>query len=145
MQETDVNTLAFKEFLISLVVALVLCVIFALVTRRKVRRTGFVWFFLFVLMATWAGGVWIRPFGPVLSDIRWLQFLVVGLLVVLMFALFAPLKPPRGRQQTLDQLEEIARQKEITKVTYITLGIVFWVILVILLIAIIVRYTIGNF
>ena len=139
------NTLAFKEFLISLVVALVLCVIFALVTRRKVRRTGFVWFFLFVLMATWAGGVWIRPFGPVLSDIRWLQFLVVGLLVVLMFALFAPLKPPRGRQQTLDQLEEIARQKEITKVTYITLGIVFWVILVILLIAIIVRYTIGNF
>ena len=139
------NTLAFKEFLISLVVALVLCVIFALVTRRKVRRTGFVWFFLFVLMATWAGGVWIRPFGPVLSDIRWLQFLVVGLLVVLMFALFAPLKPPRGRQQTLDQLEEIARQKEITKVTYITLGIVFWVILVILLIAIIVRYTLGNF
>jgi len=127
------------------VVALVLCVIFALVTRRKVRRTGFVWFFLFVLMATWAGGVWIRPFGPVLSDIRWLQFLVVGLLVVLMFALFAPLKPPQGRQQTLDQLEEIARQKEITKVTYITLGIVFWVILVILLIAIIVRYTLGNF
>jgi hypothetical protein len=71
------NSLAFKEFLISLVVALVLCVIVALVTRKKVRRTGFVWFFLFVLMATWAGGVWIRTFGPTLSDIRWLQFLVV--------------------------------------------------------------------
>ncbi|MGD9043793.1 MAG: hypothetical protein PVG06_08775 [Desulfobacterales bacterium] len=134
-----------KEFLISLVVALVLCVIFALVTRRKVRRTGFIWFFLFVLMATWAGGVWIRPFGPALSDIRWLQFLVVGLLVVLLFALFAPLKPPRGRHETLDQLEEIARQKELTKVTYITLGIVFWVILAILIIAIIVRYTVGSF
>ncbi|MGD2037867.1 MAG: hypothetical protein PVH28_08290 [Desulfobacterales bacterium] len=139
------NILAFKEFLISLVVALVLCVIFALVSRSNARRTGFVWFFLFVLMATWAGGVWIRPFGPALSDVRWLQFLVVGLLVVLMFALFAPLKPPRGRHETLDQLEEIAHQKELTKVTYITLGLVFWVILVILIIAIIARYVIGEF
>ncbi|MGW8303227.1 MAG: hypothetical protein ACWGNO_14210, partial [Desulfobacterales bacterium] len=116
------NIIAFKEFLISLVVALVLCVIVALVTRRRARRTGFVWFFLFVLMATWAGGVWIRPFGPAMGDIRWLQFLVVGLLVVLIFALFTPLKPPQGRRDTLDQLEEIARQKELTKVTYITLG-----------------------
>ena len=139
------NTMAFKEFMISLVVALVLCVIVALVTRKKVRRTGFVWFFLFVLMATWAGGVWIRPFGPALSDVRWLQFLVVGLLVVLMFALFAPLKPPQGRQDTIDQLEEIARQKELTQMTYITLGIVFWVIFVILIIAIIARYVIGDF
>ena len=138
------NTMAFKEFLISLVVALVLCVIFALVTRRKARRTGFVWFFLFVLMATWAGGVWIRPFGPAWGDVRWLQFLVIGLLVVLMFALFAPLRPPRGRHETLDQLDEIAQQKELAKVTYITLGIVFWVILIIFILAIISRYVIGN-
>jgi Ca2+/Na+ antiporter len=139
------NILAFKEFLISLVVALVLCVIFALVTRSRARRTGFVWFFLFVLMATWAGGVWIRPFGPSLGDIRWLQFLVVGLLVVLMFALFAPLKPPRGRRDTIAQLEEIAREKELTKVTFITLGLVFWLIFVILIIAVIARYVIGEF
>jgi Ca2+/Na+ antiporter len=139
------NILAFKEFLISLVVALVLCVIFALVTRRKARRTGFVWFFLFVLIATWAGGVWIRPFGPAWGDIRWLQYLVVGLLVVLMFAMFAPLKPPRGRHETLDQLDEIAQQKELAKVTYITLGIVFWVVLVMFILAIIARYVIGNF
>jgi Ca2+/Na+ antiporter len=139
------NTIAFKEFLISVVVALVLCVIVALVTRKRVRRTGFVWFFLFVLMATWAGGVWIRPFGPALSDVRWLQFLVVGLLVVLMFALFAPLKPPRGRHDTIDQLEEIAHQKELTQVTYITLGILFWIVFVVLIIAVIARYVIRGF
>jgi TRAP-type C4-dicarboxylate transport system permease small subunit len=45
----------------------------------------------------------------------------------------------------LDQLEEIARQKELTRVTYITLGIVFWVIFVILILAIIARYVIGEF
>lgn len=138
------NFLAFKELLISLAVALVLCVIVALVTRKKAHRTGFAWFFLFVFMATWAGGVWIRPFGPAWGDIRWLQFLVVGLLVVLMFALFAPFKPPQGRQDTLDQLEEIARQNELHKLTYITLGAVFWIIFIILIIAVIARYIIGG-
>jgi Ca2+/Na+ antiporter len=132
----------FKEFLASLTVALLVCVIFALVTRRKIRRTGFGWFFLFVLIATWAGGVWLRPFGPSWGDIRWLQFLIAGLVVVLLFALFAPLKAPRGRHETIDQLQEIARQKELQKVTYLTLGIVFWVVLVILIAAIAIRYVI---
>ncbi|MEJ2222647.1 MAG: hypothetical protein P8X80_17815 [Desulfobacterales bacterium] len=62
-----------------------------------------------------------------------------------MFALFAPLKPPQGREDTLEQLEKIARQKELDKVTYITLGIVFWVIFVILIFAIIARYVIQGF
>jgi Ca2+/Na+ antiporter len=129
-----------KEFLTSVTVALLVCVIFALVTRRNIRRTGFGWFFLFVLIATWAGGVWLRPFGPSWGDIRWLQFLIAGLVVVLLFALFAPLKAPRGRHETIDQLQEIARQKELQKVTYMTLGIVFWVVLVILIAAIAIRY-----
>jgi Ca2+/Na+ antiporter len=130
----------FKEFLVSLAVALLVCVIFALVTRSSVRRTGFGWFFLFVFIATWAGGVWLRPFGPTWGEIRWLQFLIVGLLVALLFALFAPLKAPRGRHETLAQLQAIARQKEVQKATYVTLGIVFWVVLVILVAAIVIRY-----
>jgi hypothetical protein len=130
----------FKEFLVSLAVALLVCATFALVTRRKIRRTGFGWFFLIVLIVTWAGGVWLQPFGPALAEIRWLQFLIVGLVVVLLFALFAPLKPPRGRHETLNQMEEIARQKELQKFTYVTLGIVFWVVLAILIAAITIRY-----
>jgi hypothetical protein len=130
----------FKEFLASLTIALLICVIFALVTRSHVRRTGFGWFFLFVLLATWAGGTWLKPFGPVWGDIRWLQFLIAGLAVILLFALFAPSKAPRGRHETIDQLQRIARQKEIQKVTYLTLGIVFWVVLAILIAAIAIRY-----
>ena len=130
----------FKEFLISLAVALLVCALFVLATRSSVRRTGFGWLFLFVLLATWAGGVWLRPFGPAWGEIRWLQFLIVGLLVVLLIALFAPFKPPRGRHDTLDQLQAIARQKELQQVAYVTLGIVFWVVLVILIGAIAIRY-----
>ena len=116
-----------KEFLVSLTIALLGCVVFALMTRSDVRRTGFGWFLLFVLLATWAGGVWLRPFGPMWGDIRWLQFLIAGLLVLLLFAFFAPLKTPRSRHETIDQLQAIARQKEVQKVTFVTLGIVFWV------------------
>jgi hypothetical protein len=136
-----VNTLMLKEFLMSLAVALIVCVLFALVTRSRTRRTGFVWLFLFILLATWAGGVWIRPFGPALANIRWLQFLVVGLLAVLLVALAAPLKPPKSRQDTLDQLEDIAKQEHLETLTYVTLGIVFWVILGLLIWAIIANYT----
>lgn len=130
----------FKEFLVSLAVTLLVCALYVLATRSSVRRTGFGWLFLFVLLATWAGGVWLRPFGPALADIRWLQFLIVGLLVVLLIALLAPFKAPRGRHETLDQLQAIARRKELQQVAYITLGIVFWVVLVILLAAIVIRY-----
>jgi hypothetical protein len=140
----DGGTLAmlFKEFLVSVAVALSVCVVYTLSTRSSVRRTGFGWFFLFVLITTWAGGVWLRPFGPSWGEIRWLQFMIVGLVVVLLFALFAPLKAPRGRHETLDQIEEIARQKELEKVTYVTLGVVFWVVLAILLVAIVIRYVV---
>jgi len=131
-----------KEFLVSLTVALLVCVVFALITRSDVKRTGFGWFLLLVLLATWAGGVWLRPFGPVWGDIRWLQFLIAGLLVLLLFALFAPLKAPQGRHETIDQLQKIARQKEVQKVTYMTLGVVFWVVLVILIAAVTIRYVV---
>ena len=134
------NTMMFKEFLISLVAALIACVLFVLVTRSNTRRTGFVWFFLFVMLATWAGGVWIRPFGPALANIRWLQFLVVGLLAVLLVALVAPLKPPKSRHDTLDQLDDMAQQKHLETMTYLTLGTVFWVVLGLLFWAVVANY-----
>jgi quinol-cytochrome oxidoreductase complex cytochrome b subunit len=75
-----------------------------------------------------------------LVDIRWMQFLVVGLLAVLLAALFVPLRPPRGRDETLDQLEEMAKQKQLEKMTYITLSTVFWVVLCAFIWAVIANY-----
>jgi hypothetical protein len=94
-------------------------------------------------LATWAGGIWLRPFGPSWGNTRWLQFLASSLVVVLLFTLFASLKPPQGRHETLDQLQEITHQKKLEKTTYITLGILFWVVLVLLLAAIIIRYILN--
>jgi hypothetical protein len=131
-----------KDFFFAAATSLIVCSIFVIATRRSIRRSGFMWFYLIVLIATWAGGVWLRPFGPSLGNVRWLQFLIIGLLIVLLFGLSSPPKAPQSRHETIDRLEEIARRKEFETVTYITLGIVFWLVVAILIAAIVIRYVI---
>ena len=111
----------------------------------KPRKTGLVWLFLMIFLATWAGGTWLKPFGPTLWGIHWLAFLLVGIIIVMFLVIFIPQKTPKGRQDTLDMLERIEQEKELEKVAYITLNIFFWVLLSALVIAIILRYTVGVY
>ena len=55
--------------------------------------------------------------------------MVVGLLAVLLVAMAAPFKPPKSRHDTLEQLDHMAQQKHLEKMTYLTLGTVFWIVL----------------
>ena len=131
------------EFFVSFIVAVILTGLYMLVTRGARRRTGLIWLFLIIFLATWAGGIWLRPFGPTLWGIHWLVFLLVGLIIVLFLVILIPQKAPRGRQETLDMLDRIEEEKQLEKFTYITLSIFFWILLSLFAIAIILRYTIG--
>jgi hypothetical protein len=128
------------DFVFSLVIALILSGGFVLLTRSRRKRQGFWWLFLLIWIATWAGGIWLRPFGPSIGGVRWLQFLIAGLIFVGLIALFLPTRPPYGRIETLEKLTEMRQGKALEQATYVTLGVLFWVILAILIIAIIVRY-----
>jgi len=128
------------ELFFALIVASVLSVLFLLVTRGEVRRTGFSWFFLIIFLGTWAGGVWVRPFGPLMWGISWLPFILSGLIFVLILAISAPRRTPRSRHETLRMLERIEREKELHQSTYITLSSFFWILLFVLTILIITRY-----
>ena len=114
-----------------------------LLTRGTGRRTGIVWLFLMIFLAVWAGGVWLRPFGPTVWGIHWMVFLLVGLIIVLFLIILIPRKAPRGRLETLDMLESIEKEKQLEKVAYITLSIFFWILLSLLVIAILLRYAVG--
>ena len=47
--------------------------------------------FLILFLTAWAGGVWVRPFGPVLWGTSWLPFFLVALLVgLILLAVAAP-------------------------------------------------------
>jgi hypothetical protein len=124
----------------ALIFALVLSGLFALATRRSLQRPGFLWLFLIIFLVIWAGGIWTRPFGPSVGGISWLPFLLVGIIFVLILAVSAPRLPPRGRHDTIDMLERIEREKKLDQFTYIYLGAVFWILLILLTAAIVIHY-----
>ncbi len=128
------------ELIFAACISLVLSGLFVLATRNRTRRTGFLWLSLIIFLATWAGGIWLKPFGPSLWGIHWLGFLVAGLFVSAILVIATPNRAPKGRRETLDMLEKVARNRELDQITYLTLGTFFWVLLAFLIIAIMFRY-----
>ena len=128
------------EFFVALIVALLVSVLFGYAQRRRIPRKGFFWFFLILLLATWAGGMWIGPFGPSFRGIFWLPFVLVAVVVGAFLAAIAPRRAPTGRIETLEMLEEIEQKRKLEKLTYISFGVFFWVALFALITVIIVRY-----
>lgn len=130
------------ELLVALLVSLVLSAIFALATWKRGKRKGLIWLFLIIFFATWAGGLWMRPFGPTLWGIHWLTFLFVGVVVALILAASQARPKPRDRGETIEMLEKMRQKREAQQVAWITLTIFFWVLMVSLLSAIVFRYLI---
>jgi hypothetical protein len=95
-----------------------------------------VWFFLIVLFASWAGGVWVRPAGPVLWGVYWVPFVIVGLLAALILAATTPRRPLPKPPTSVEEAEAKAE----AEVLAVTLGASFWIMLVFLIIAIFVHY-----
>lgn len=72
------------EAVFALATAFLLTVIFVALGRRARSWRRIVVFFSLVLLAAWAGGVWITPVGPRLLGVYWLSFLVAGLIFALL-------------------------------------------------------------
>jgi hypothetical protein len=130
-------------FLIDLLVAIVIALIFASILssssrKRGVHRAGawpiFVFFFLLMLFATWAGGVWLVPFGPLIWGAYWSPFVVVGIIVWLLIAAIA-WEPPRR----LQKVESIAQDQQ-DEVVGIALPVFFWIVIIALIIGVFSHY-----
>jgi hypothetical protein len=119
------------HLIFALVVALVIFAIFGL----ALRRTG-AWpaaCFIFILfLFSWAGGIWLAPFGPVLSGVYWFPFLVVAIFVAVMLAAAVPPERPRPAVSTSPEREAVE--------TGTALGVFFWFLVGLLIIAIAVYY-----
>lgn len=131
------------DFLIALIVTSVLGGLYFWGTRKSEPRKGLVWILLVILLATWAGGIWLRPFGPLFLGTPWLAFITVGIIVVLLFLISHTemfRRGPRGRRDTLDMLERIEEDKAMKKAAHLSLGVLFWFLLAVLIAAIMLRY-----
>ncbi|MFO7653740.1 MAG: hypothetical protein R6X25_07925 [Candidatus Krumholzibacteriia bacterium] len=98
--------------------------------------------FLFVILffAVWAGGAWIGPFGPVLWTGYWLPFLLVGFVVAALFAAAAGPRRPRSRAEAAAEARAEARQAEAERRAAPIFGAFFWILVLLLLLAVIAAY-----
>jgi hypothetical protein len=89
-------------------------------------------FFGILFLTTWAGGIWVTPFGPILFDVPWLSFLLVGLFIALILTAISP--PPR-RPRTAQEAAAYAEAE-----AAIAIDIFFWVLIAGLIVTILVAY-----
>jgi hypothetical protein len=68
-------------------------------TRREESGAGvaFLFFFLLFLPFIWAGGLWMTPFGPMVYEVAWMPFLLVGFLVMLLIVVTLPADRGQGK------------------------------------------------
>lgn len=73
----------FIHFVTALIIALLLTALFMVGLRLK-SPWGLLWFFVVILLASWAGGAWFTLRGPAFLGTGWLPFLIVGLTAVIL-------------------------------------------------------------
>lgn len=123
-------------FAVSIAVVLTFILAYPLGRRGPGPIDGLLFFFAILFFAVWAGGVWVRPFGPVAWGVPWVGFLAIGITFALVLAASAsprrpaPIVSPRGE----NDVEPV--------VLAVTLGVFFYAALVVLLIAAIFHYLI---
>jgi hypothetical protein len=91
--------------------------------------------FLVLLFAMLAGGIWIRPWGPVVWGSPWLALLLIGLFVSLLVLAIAAPGPRPPRTPT-----EAAVQRQGATAAATAFGVFFWVLVLGLLIAVVGGY-----
>ncbi|MBD3401407.1 hypothetical protein GF420_00820 [candidate division GN15 bacterium] len=126
------------DLLLAFVVALILSLILAgLAGWQYPGRVG-IWpslllLFFILFFATWAGGAWLTPVGPVVWGTYWVPFVLVGFIIALLLAAIVPPRRPRSRVEAIEQAEARAD-------TQMALGVFFWVFFIVVVAAIIARY-----
>jgi hypothetical protein len=123
--------MVFLDLIYVLVITLVLTAIFAVGFRRQRTWPVVLVFFVILFLATWAVGVWITP-AAALPGASWVPYLIVGLLFALLLTALIPL----SRTLRSDQTKE-AEEKAIAIVVF---DLFFWILVIGLIAAIIVRY-----
>ncbi|MFP4086993.1 MAG: hypothetical protein ACLFUL_09385 [Desulfobacteraceae bacterium] len=122
------------DFLIALLIALLLTAIFAGILRGHRFGAALIFFFVVLLLATWAGGVWITPLGPEIWGVKWLSFVLVGLFFALVLTVALP--PDPGRRT---KTQPVAQTPE-SAAPVVLFGLFFWVLIGALVVALMAHY-----
>lgn len=122
------------EILVALVLASI--VIWGVLAAAGERGGLGIWpVFLLLFVIIWAGGLWLTPVGPPVVGFYWLPFVMVAVFIGLFWAAMPP--PPRRAGAWRSQAPAQDRDVSATAAGF---GMLFWILLVGLALAALVRY-----
>jgi hypothetical protein len=126
------------DFILAFIIAAIISAVLAFgLGWERPGRAGlwpsFLFIFFILLVVTWAGGVWVTPFGTPVWGVYWLPFVVVGLILALVLLAISPPRRPRTRREAVEQSRD---EREASTV----IGGFFWVMLLALGVAIVTHY-----
>lgn len=134
----------FAEFAWAFVFGLLIGLIFYAALGRTGPWDGFVWFFVLLILGTWAIGAWIEPVGPLLWGVAWLPFLVAAVFIALLIAAVTPDVYTRRHRRSGPALTEETTESEATPDAHdaaaVAIGIFFWGVLLMLIGALVADY-----
>lgn len=117
-------------------IGFLLVLLFSVLFREQTPWDNFWLFFLIVVLATWAGGLWIVPFGPTIFSIALLPCLFVGVFITILLASNTPRNPSKPQRVTIEEVQ----RNEPTDSTLEGLTPFFWIAMFLTLSAIIAAY-----
>jgi hypothetical protein len=126
------NVALFVEFIVVMVLSGVVAFLF-MTGFDRVGPWGIFWTFLVLFVATWAIGAWTGPVGPSIWNVYWLPYLIAAALLGGLFYLVVP-PAPSGDTEESDSRERIGTA------IVLAVGGAFWLLLILSVAAIVLRY-----
>lgn len=122
----------YYEIVAALIMALVITLFFSGVLKHKGPWNAIWLVFITIFLASWAGYLWISPFGPMVMGVSVMPIFVVGLIFA--FILAAVTVPTRKVVRNMEIREDVSSD------TRAAISIFFWIVLILLVVAVITGY-----
>jgi hypothetical protein len=122
----------FVEFVVVIVASALVAYLF-MAGFDRVGPWGVVCTFLVLFLATWAIGAWTGPLGPSIWNVYWLPYLIAA---AILGALFYLVIPPGAAADT----EQAGNRERVGVAIVLAIGGGFWLLLIISVLAIVLRY-----
>ncbi len=124
------------QLLLVLIVAMLFSAILIYVFGRRGPgpASGFLFFLVIFFLTIWAGSVWIEPIGPIVWGVPLLVTLIVGLVILLLIVVASV---PMSAEPVAPDQEAVLPSEGAGW----GCGVLFWVLMAVLIIAAVARYT----
>lgn len=134
----------------AIIVALIISSIFYFALNSRGPWGSFWSFFLVIMLAVWAASIWIVPVGYVYWEIAWIPLFFIGLIIGLLLAAVSAssgknyYRGQRGDVVDADMAaDERQKTSETEENTFAAIGVLFWLFIGLMILAIIVGYALD--